>query len=399
MIKMKYILLTISIFACANLADAQSFSEIISLVLQNNTALKAARSEAAAQKEMGQVGLTLADPEVEVGYLFGSPRKDVNDRVDFSVTQEFDFATLSGSKRRVAEAEALLSDHNTDETERLLKKEVAVLLTEIAYSNKVLAELQRRKLLEDSLLHVYKIRLDKGDATILDYNKARLAVAQIDGQISRVRAERETKLVKIQGMARRPQMVFNDTAYAVSSEILPIDFEQWAQQHINGLPLMLLEDQKIRVSKAQTELARAETMPSFSVGYASELVKGNNYRGVKVGVQVPLWANRNKINAAKQAQIAAEEHREDVAQQLKNEYRQLFAQAKVQLKVAEEYKAALKEIDNSAILDKALKAGQMPLTEYLLEKKYYYENYDLWLEAEKEAMVALARLSYGLVNK
>lgn len=391
--------LIICFFLCAAGANAQSFNEIMTLVLQNSTAIKAARSEATAQKELGQVGLTLADPEVEVGYLFGSPRQDVNDRVDLSVTQSFDFATLSGNKRRVAEAEAGLHDHNVNETARLLKEETAVLLTEITYYNRLLVELQRRKVLEDSILSVYKKRLDKGDATILDYNKARLSAQQIAGQITRMQAERETKLVRVQGLAMRKLIVFNDTVYAAASVILPKDYDEWAQTNVANAPLVLLEDQKIAVSKAQTELARAETMPSFSVGYASELVKGNNYRGVKVGVQVPLWANRNKINAAKQAQIAAEEHREDVAQQLKNEYRQLFAQAKVQLKVAEEYKAALKEIDNSAILDKALKAGQMPLTEYLLEKKYYYENYDLWLEAEKEAMVALARLSYGLVNK
>ncbi len=393
---MKYFLLTIALVINTTLANAQSFSEIISLVLQNNTALKAAKSEAAAQKEMGQVGLTLADPEVEVGYLFGSPRKDVNDRVDLSVTQQFEFATLSGNKRRVAEAEAVLFDRNIDETARQLRVETALLLTEITYCNKVLAELQRRKVLEDSLLRVYQIRLDKGDATILDYNKAKLSAKQIDGQITRMKADRETKLSRVLGLARVDSIVFNDTVYAASAIILPNDFEQWAQQNVSRAPLIRIEDQKITVSKAQMELAKSETKPSFSVGYASELVKGENYRGVKVGVQVPLWANRNKIKAAQQAQIAAEERRMDVEQQIKNEYRQLFTQAKVQLRVAEEYKATLKSIDNSAILDKALKAGQMPLTEYLLEKKYYYENYDLWLEAERDAMIALAGIAFGL---
>lgn len=393
---MRHLLLTIAFFIYTSLANAQSFSEIISLVLQNNTALKVAKSEAAAQKEMGQVGLTLADPEVEVGYLFGSPRKDVNDRVDLSVTQQFDFATLSGNKRRVAEAEAVLFDRNIDETARQLRVETALLLTEVTYCNKVLAELQRRKVLEDSLLRVYQIRLDKGDATMLDYNKAKLSVAQIDGQITRMKAERETKLVKVVGLARKDSVIFNDTVYAAASIILPNDFEKWAQQNVSRAPLIRIEDQKITISKAQMELAKSETKPSFSVGYASELVKGENYRGVKVGVQVPLWANRNKIKAAQQAQIAAEERRMDVEQQVKNEYRQLFTQAKVQLRVAEEYKTTLKNIDNSAILDKALKAGQMPLTEYLLEKKYYYENYDLWLEAERDAMIALAGIAFGL---
>lgn len=385
--------LVCSLILLPTLAHAQSFSEIVSLVLQNNSALKAAKYEVEAQKELGQVGLTLADPQVEAAYLFGSPRQDVNNRVDLSVTQEFDFATLSGNKRRVSEAEAVLLDRSLDETSRQLKQQTVLLLTDITYYNKVLAELNRRKALEDSLLNVYKKRLDKGDVTILDYNKAKLSAAQITGQITKTKAEREAKLVQLQGLARSSSIFYNDTVYAVSTIILPEQYEQWAASNIQNAPSLRIEDQKIAVSKAQAELAKSETLPSFSVGYTSELVKGSNYRGMAVGVQVPLWANRNKIKAAQKALQAAEERKADTEVQLQNQYRQLFFQAKTQLKVAEEFKNTLHATDNSAILTRALKGGQMTLTEYLLEQKYYYENYDQWLSAERDAMMAIAELS------
>lgn len=383
----------VTVFLIPALAHAQSFSEIITIVLKNSSALKAAKYEAEAQKELGQVGLTLADPQVEAAYLFGSPRQDVNNRVDLSVTQEFDFATLSGNKRRVSEAEALLLDRNLDETSRQLKQETVLLLTDITYYNKVLAELQRRKVLEDSLLRVYQKRLDKGDVTILDYNKAKLSAAQITGQITKTKAEREAKLSQLQGLARNNTIYYNDTVYAVSTIILPEKYEQWAAGNIQNSPSLLIEDQKIAVSKAQAELAKSETLPSFSVGYTSELVKGSNYRGMVVGVQVPLWANRNKIKAAQKAQQAAEERKADTEVQLQNQYRQLFFLAKTQQKVAEEFKNTLLATNNSTILNRALKGGQMTLTEYLLEQKYYYENYDQWLEAERNAMMAVAELS------
>lgn len=387
------VVLGCGLFLLPTLAHAQSFSEIVSIVLQNNSALKAAKYEVEAQKEQGQVGLTLADPQVEAAYLFGSPRQDVNNRVDLSVTQEFDFATLSGNKRRVSEAEAVLLDRSLDETSRQLKQQTVLLLTDITYYNKVLAELNRRKALEDSLLNVYKKRLDKGDVTILDYNKAKLSAAQITGQITKTKAEREAKLVQLQGLARSSSIFYNDTVYAVSSIILPEQYEQWAASNIQNAPSLRIEDQKIAVSKAQAELAKSETLPSFSIGYTSELVKGSNYRGMAVGVQVPLWANRNKIKAAQKALQAAEERKADTEVQLQNQYRQLFFQAKTQLKVAKEFKNTLLSTDNSAILTRALKGGQMTLTEYLLEQKYYYENYDQWLSAERDAMMAIAELS------
>ncbi|MCF0208048.1 MAG: TolC family protein, partial [Bacteroidaceae bacterium] len=394
-------LLFIFLFVPIFPASAQSFNDIVALVLQNNSSLKAAKSEAAAAKEQRQVGLTLPNPQVEAGYLFGSPRSDVNDRIDLSVKQEFDFATLSGNKRRVADAEALLLDRNLDEAARQLKQETVLLLTDITYYNKLLAELQRRKALDDSLLTVYKKRLDKGDVTILDYNKAKLSATQIAGQISKTQAERDAKLVQLQGLAHVKTIVFNDTAYTVAAVLLPETFEEWATNRLQNAPSLRIEDQRIAISKAQTQLAKSETLPSFSIGYTSELVKGSNYRGVAVGVQVPLWANRNKLKAAQRAQQAAIDRKADTEQQLQNQYRQLFFQAKTQQRLAAEFKAALQATDNRAILTKALNGGQMTLTEYLLEQKYYYDNYDQWLSAEREAMLAVAELisasntSYG----
>ncbi|MCF0243919.1 MAG: TolC family protein [Bacteroidaceae bacterium] len=383
----------ISLMFIAPSAKAQSFNDIISLVLQNNSSLRAAKSEVEMGKEQGRVGLTLANPQVDVAYLFGSPRAEVNNRVDLNVSQEFDFATLSGNKRRVADAEALVLDRTLDETVRLLKQETVLLLTDITYYNKLLAELQRRKVLEDSLLAVYELRLKKGDVTVLDYNKTKLSVAQVAGQINKAKAERESKLVQLQGLAHSTTIFYNDTSYAVSSVILPENFDLWADANLQKAPLLRIEDQKIAVAKAQAKLVNSEMLPSFSLGYASELVKGSNYMGVSLGVQLPLWANRNKKKAAQKAQQAAADRKADMENQLQNQYRQLFVKAKTQMELAAEFKSVLRSIDNRILLEKALKTGQMTLTEYLLERKYYYENYDQWLEAEHGAMMALAELA------
>lgn len=389
----KKVLFIAAFLAVSSLLNAQSFNEIIALVLKNNVSLKAAVSEAQALKEQGQVGLTLANPQVETAYLIGSPGREVNNRVDLSIKQEFDFATLSGSKRKLADAEALLIDCSIDEVSLQLKKTAAVLLTEVTYYNKQLAELQRRKLLDENIVKTYQLALDKGNCTIIDFNKAKLSLAQTNGEISKVQAAKESKLAQLQGLAHDNSIHYNDTVYAMASIILPEDFSQWAYGKLQDAPSLRTQDHKIAVSKAQMELAKKETLPSFSVGYTSELVKGSNYRGLSVGVELPLWANRNKLKAAQKAQQAAEEGRAFAETQLKSQYQQLFSEAKTYKKVAEELKATLKNIDTLPIMNKALSVGQITLTEYLLEKKYYYETYDQWLEAEKDAMVAIAELS------
>ena len=90
----------------AGIVQAQSLYPFLQTEIQgNNTELQAAAHSCESAKADNMSGLTLANPEVGVSYMLGVP-SDVPDKTNIGVSQSFDFPTLSGARKRVAEAES-----------------------------------------------------------------------------------------------------------------------------------------------------------------------------------------------------------------------------------------------------------------------------------------------------
>lgn len=79
------------------------------LILGNNPTLISETRTTAASNADALTGLTLADPEVSVSYMFGAP-SDVPNKTNIEVTQTFDFPTMSGARRRLAQAQGRVQD-------------------------------------------------------------------------------------------------------------------------------------------------------------------------------------------------------------------------------------------------------------------------------------------------
>ena len=46
------------------------------------------------------------------------------------------------------------------------------------------------------------------------------------------------------------------------------------------------------------KLSKSESLPKISAGYMSESVLSESFRGVTMGISLPLWENRNRTSAA-----------------------------------------------------------------------------------------------------
>ncbi len=51
---------------------------------------------------------------------------------------------------------------------------------------------------------------------------------------------------------------------------------------------------------------RAEALPKFHTGYLSETVIDQKFQGISVGMSIPLWENKNKVQYAKANVLATE---------------------------------------------------------------------------------------------
>jgi len=124
----------------------------------------------------------------------------------------------------------------------------------------------------------------------------------------------------------------------------------------------------------------------------SEKIVGEQFQGITAGISIPLWENRNRSKYARANSIAVQSAEADSKvifyNQLKNQHERAI---KLQ-KLVVDYRNSLETIDNTALLEKALRMGEIALAEYFLELSINYESVNKLLESEWELKKAKAIL-------
>jgi outer membrane protein TolC len=364
-------------------------SRVLEAIEQNNTALKALREQTRAEQLENKTGIFLANPEVDVNYLWGSP-VSIGNRTDITVRQSFDIPTLTGMKARTAGQQNRLLDGQYRINRLAVLAEAKRYCNEIIYRNALLKMLAERLEHAQTIAGSYRERLDKGDATLPELNKALLNLTAARGNIARVELERTAwldELARLNGGAALP---LGDDRYG--EQPLPADFEEWFAGVAATHPALAYAGQQVTLRKQQVTLQKALSLPVFSAGYMSERVVGQQYRGVSVGISLPLWENKNRVKQARAAVSAAEGQQADQRQQLYGQLYAAYRRAAGLKALAGDYRSALATLNNTALLKKALDAGEISLLEYLLELELYYTTVNNALEAERDYRQALDEL-------
>jgi outer membrane protein TolC len=389
--KMKTIIVCLMLLLGGVSVSAQSnIAEVLKTIENNNNTLKSFRESAEAQKLGNKTGIYLPGPEVGFNYLFGKP-ENIGKRTDISVMQSFDFATVSGLKARTANERNNLVDlqYQTDRLQILLEAKQYCL--DLIYYNALAHELGIRLQHAQTIAEAYEKRLKNGDANILESNKAKLNLSAVQGEIARVEVERATTRAQLLRLNGGTDIALDDTQFP--SADLPLNFEEWFSQSAQKYPALALLKQEIAVNKKELSLNKAMALPSFSAGYMSERVVGERYQGVSVAVSIPLWENKNRIKQAKTALKAAELREADGKGQVYNQLKILYARTQGLKTTAQNYRDALRTINNTDLLKKALDTGEISLLDYIVEIGLYYDTVNRALETEKDYQKAFAELS------
>ena len=371
--------------------SAQTATEtILRQIEANNPQLKAAASEADAEKIENRSGALLENPEFEFNYLWGAD--GIGNRRDFRVTQAFDVATLTGMKSRQVAGQNEMSalKYKSERLNVLLEAKQACI--DLIYYNALKAELSTHLEQAQTLVSSFEKRLKAGGANVLDLNKAKVHLTAVRGQISQVEVERQTLLAVLKSLNGGQDIILDDCVYDLSDN-LPADFESWYESASQKNPVLQYVRQEVTLGQKQLSIDKTAWIPELTVGYMSELTTADKFRGVTVGVNIPLWSNANKVKQSR-AKIAAAESRKVAAEQ--QFYFDLSAQYNraASLKANSELmRASLSETDSRDYLLTAQSRGEISMIEYLVETDQYYEALEQTLSAERDYHQALARLN------
>lgn len=370
-------------------AVASEMDAALDSIEKNNTALAAMRQENDAQRLQNMTGLNLPDPEVEFAYMWGQPAT-VRDKINVGVSQSFDFATLSGAKKRVALCQNDLVALQYKQSRLELIKEARTALINLIFINAV-SNLDNEKLRAyKTLAAAQKKALDNGGTNVIGLNKINLELLGVENEVRLNEVERKALLLEIQRLNGGQILPFTLSEYPVV--IMPTSFDEFYAMAEAQSPMLAYVRSEVELSRQMLSLAKSENLPAFSLGYVNELIKGDNHHGVSLGVSIPLWSNSGKVKAAKASLNASQARSEDAATQLYGNILTQYERTLMLRQTADEYARMVAALSNREYLKKALDAGQISIIDYINETNLYYEALEKALEAERDFQLAYAML-------
>jgi hypothetical protein len=146
------------------------------------------------------------------------------------------------------------------------------------------------------------------------------------------------------------------------------------------------------ISNAKLKVVKGMALPRMEAGYHSQAILGQKYQGAHLGISIPLWQNKNTIKTEKANLLFSDfkiaEHRTEHFY----ENQQLYEKYSVLKTTLEEYNKIFSSVNNTELLNKSLKAGNISSIEFFMELSYFYSSYDNYLKAENEYNQAIAAL-------
>jgi len=388
---MKHILLIITAVQISICSFGQiTVSQVLHQIEQNNPGLKAAAAEVEAERLAGKAETILANPEVEFNYLWGA--ENIGGRHDLRVSQAFDIPTLTGMKAGKAERIGELASLKYKNERQTVLLEAKNACIDLIYCNAILSELKTHLTQSNTLVSSYEKRMKAGESTVLDLNKARIHLTAVQGEANRTEVERQTLLSTLRSLNGGKEIDFEALSYDLEDSI-PGDFETWFVDASQRSPLLAYVRKQVELEDRQLAIDKASRLPELAVGYMSEIRTQEKFRGVTVGVNIPLWSAGNKIRQSLARLTAAKERRNAAEQEFLFDLRNQYAKAYSMKENSEMMRISLKDTDSREFLLSALSKGEISMIDYLVEIDLYYEALEATLEAERDYRHALASLT------
>lgn len=388
----RILVLLINIGVFCTMAKAQSTMEtVLGEIEKNNTTIQALRQNADADKIANKTGITPSNPEVEFGYLWGSP-SSIGNRTDISVSQSFDFPTAYLRKGQIANARNGKVEFDYQSQVREIKFRATSVCVDLIYHNALQNEYNRRLKHATGIADSYKKRYEIGDANILDYNKAQMNLLNVTKELENNEIERKSLLAELVSLNGGKPIEFADTLFS-NSTINP-DFGQWYTQAEQNNPALAALKQEVEASQREIQLSRALNLPKFNTGYMSEKVVGERFQGITVGLSIPLWENKNTVKYAKSKFAAYQTIESDSKLKYYNHLAMLHQKALGMQFSVDDYRSKLKNFNNTDLLRKALNKGEISLVEYLYELSFYYDSFEKLLAMERDLNRVVVEMNY-----
>lgn len=393
---MKYVIITIMLFAAASLS-AQDYDELLRQVIVNNPEI--ASFEADADSRLAEMRSQNNLPETEVDFEHQWGQKNIGNKWSIGISQGFEWPGVYNARRSAAKSasEAMRFLKRSNYLDKLL--EIKLLFIDIVNTRKNLAVMEQVCNHMSQLKTKYHEGFSHGEVTIIDVNKIDIEYINSSRRCNELKTQMvmlQNSLTAINGGKDCSEIIDALTEYPQDMLLSENDYIE----HIKQFDPQLGYSMQMSKSQASSvKAAKLGNLPGFSLGYMHVNELGEHFNGLKVGLSLPLFSNRNKVKAA-DALLRSMDY-DAVGIELSKLSAMYTDRTKV-LSLFEEisqYRTIFENSDNLNLLKKALDGGEISLLTYLQEVNYFLEAQQEYINLVYQYHSLLARLNRYLLLK
>ncbi|TRX65954.1 TolC family protein [Carboxylicivirga sp. M1479] len=392
---MRISIVVVLVMLTSILSAQQSIVPFLQAVEENNLTLKRLRAQADAVIVGNKTGLNPSNPQIEYIYQWGNTN-ELGNKQEFHVRQSFDFPSAYRYRKQMMNSlnEKAESDYLNAYNAVMLNAQQ--ILFRIIYYKALINEYEIRLEHAREIAKAFHIKFDEGDANIIERNKADINLLNAQNDFAQLASAQQILMEQLQSVNGGQIINFDNEDWPLT--VLPSDFELWFNENADIIPQLQSLSIDLYASQYNEKLNKAMTLPKLTGGYSSESSNVDKFKGVNVGITIPLWENKNTVKQAKLNTLMKETELADERLKLYHGLRALYHQAQKMQQVAADYDESLSAFSNAELLQTALENGQITILEYMVELSIYYQAVENALNAQLNYHTSLAQMKAFQLN-
>ena len=386
----QFIVITLLASAALSVNGQNSIDAVLRSIEANNKELQANNQLTVSKKLEAKLDNNLPDPSVSYVHQYGN-REGMGIQGELVASQSFDFPSVYVQKNKLAKSKAASFDRQGAEFRQQILLQAKEICLDLVLLNQQRALLDQRRQNAEQLAELYAMRLETGDANILETNKIDLELLNAKTEARMNEPARIAKLQELATLNGGIAIDFTDTTYMSDGDIL--SFEELCAEAVTSNPQLLTLKSEQVAARRQLSVNKSKSLPSFELGYRMNTATGGErFNGFLVGISIPLFSNRNNVKQAKAQALYTDLQLESTTTTVESELHQLYNQS-VALKTSmDEYNTVLKSQNSLALLNKAIQTGQISMIEYFVDVTTFYQSMQNYMQLQNEYQKVMAQL-------
>ena len=369
-------------------AKAQAIDEVLRNIERNNKELQASAKDAEAARMEVQTQNNLEDPSVEYSPFYTKGISGMSSS-ELVVSQSFDFPTLYAARHSSGKLQKEVVDRQYQVERRELLLSAKNLCLDLIMLNKQQAMLSLRKKNASDLLTLFDERLKQGDAGVLDINKIKMELMNVQTEVAQNNAAHRTALQKLLAMNGNLPIEFFASEYPQTKA--PAGYDELYDEVVATDATLQMADASARAAEKNVSVQRQNWLPKLEVGYRRNTSIDEKSNGFLIGGSLPLFSNRKKNKIARAQAVSARLRLDDVRLQTEADVQSRYNELRQLDEAMRAYDVTLMT-NTLSLLKEAVTEGQISVIDYYTEADNVYNKLMAYYEVENRYQKLLAEI-------